>query len=255
MRKHPYAFLPVLDRHERGGTVQRIQDAIRNAIVRLEFKPGEPIDKSALCDRLQVSRFPVSEALGKLAEEGFVVVLPQRGTLVSRIDLADCRQAMFIRRALECEAVRCIAPGITGSLIEQLRQNMAAQSRAMASDDRAAFHALDLDFHDRLLETLGYERVVSAVEAARANLDRMRLFLCTPTRQAATFAEHERIFAALRANSPVESAQAMMSHLDAVMLELEEFAKAHPESVTASRDPDKMRLVGDAGAAKLDQHY
>jgi DNA-binding GntR family transcriptional regulator len=89
-RKHDYAFLPVLHRHGRGGTVQRIQDAIRDAIVRLEMRPGATIDKNALCERLIVSRFPVSEALGRLAEEGFVVVLPQRGTMVSRIDVADC---------------------------------------------------------------------------------------------------------------------------------------------------------------------
>src|SRR5690606_5192148 len=113
LRKRPYLFLPPLERTERGGTVQRIQEVVRDAIVRLEFQPGETIDKTALCQRLQVSRFPVSEALGRLAEEGFVVVLPQRGTIVSRIDLADCRQAMFIRRALECEAVRYIAPGIS----------------------------------------------------------------------------------------------------------------------------------------------
>lgn len=232
-RKHPYAFLPALDRHARGGTVQRIQDVIRDAIVRLDFRPGETIDKAALCARLKVSRFPVSEALGKLAEEGFINVLPQRGTLVSRIDLADCRQAMFIRRALECEAMRFIAPRISSDLIEALRGNVAAQQRAIASDDRDRFHALDLAFHALLLGALGFERVASAVDAARANLDRMRLFMCTPTRQSATYAEHEEIVAALSARRPNEAARAMQRHLDAVMTELEEVAEAHPETVTA----------------------
>jgi len=235
IRKQDYAFLPVLERHERGGTVQRIQDAVRDAIVRLEFRPGETIDKTALCERLNVSRFPVSEALGRLAEEGFVVVLPQRGTIVSRIDLAACRQAMFIRRALECEAVRYIAPGISDDLIERFRKNLAGQRRAMANDDRASFHALDLAFHAVLLDTLGYERVISAVEAARANLDRMRLFLCTPVRQFDTHAEHEEIFAALSARQPEKAARAMSKHLDAVMTELEEFAKAHPDLVTPGK--------------------
>jgi DNA-binding GntR family transcriptional regulator len=235
IRKQDYIFLPVLDRHERGGTVQRIQDAIRDAIVRLEMRPGETIDKNALCERLNVSRFPVSEALGRLAEEGFVVVLPQRGTMVSRIDVADCRQAMFIRRALECEAVRYIAPGISDDLVEQFRRNLAGQRRAMASDDRNSFHSLDLAFHALLLETLGYERVTSAVEAARANLDRMRLFLCTPTRQFETYAEHEEIFAALSARKPEEAARARSSHLDVVMAELEDFAKTHPDLVTLGK--------------------
>ena len=105
-RNSPYAFLPPLARDKRGGTVQHIQDVIRDAIVRLDLPPGAAIDKAALCERLGVSRFPVSEALGRLAEEGFVEVLPQRGTRVTRIDLADCREGMFIRRALEADAVR-----------------------------------------------------------------------------------------------------------------------------------------------------
>ena len=235
IHKQDYTFLPVLDRQERGGTVQRIQDAVRDAIVRLELRPGETIDKAALCERLNVSRFPVSEALGKLAEEGFVVVLPQRGTMVSRIDVGACRQAMFIRRALECEAVRYIAPGISDALIEQFRKNLAGQRRAMARDDRVTFHALDLDFHALLLDTLGYERVSSAVDAARANLDRMRFFLCTPARQSETYAEHERIFAALSRRQPDEAASSMRDHLNLVMAELEDFAKTHPNLVTPGR--------------------
>src|SRR5436190_9934367 len=116
-RKSPYAFLPPLTRQSRGGTVQRVQDVIRDAIVRLELPPGTAIDKAALCARLGVSRFPVSEALGRLAAEGFVEVLPQRGTRVARIDMDDCHQAMFIRRALEIEAIRTIAPGADAALL------------------------------------------------------------------------------------------------------------------------------------------
>src|SRR4051794_36043804 len=109
-RKSRYAFLPPLARQGRGGTVQRVQEVVRDAIVRLELPPGTSIDKAAACARLGASPLPVSEALGRLAAEGFVEVLPQRGTRVARIDLADCRQAMFIRRALEAEAVRTIVP-------------------------------------------------------------------------------------------------------------------------------------------------
>jgi DNA-binding GntR family transcriptional regulator len=82
-----------------------------------------------------------------------------------------------------------------------------------------------------LLDELGYERVKLAVEAARASLDRMRLFLCTPQRQASTFAEHQAIVAALAAHDPAAAARAMEHHLDVVMSELVEFAASHPEAV------------------------
>src|SRR4030088_1418766 len=94
--RRPYAFLPALPRQGRGGTTQRVHDIVREAIIALSFTPGEFIGKDAICRRLGVSRFPVSEALGRLAEEGFVEVLPQRGTRIARLDILSCRQGLFI---------------------------------------------------------------------------------------------------------------------------------------------------------------
>src|SRR5258708_15147320 len=150
-RKSRYAFLPPLARQGRGGRVQRVQDVVRDAIVRLELPPGTAIDKAALCARLGVSRFPVSEALGRLAAEGFVEVLPQRGTRVARIDLADCRQAMFIRRALEAEAIRAIVPRADATLLAALDRNLREQQATLGSDHPARFHELDLELHELLL--------------------------------------------------------------------------------------------------------
>lgn len=230
LRKSPYRFLPVLDRGKRGGTVQNIQDAIRDAIVRLDLAPGAFIDKQALCERLGVSRFPVSEALGRLAGEGFVEVLPQRGTRVTRIDLADCREAMFIRSALESDCVRTIAPRIDKAVLARLDEILGDQASAMKRDDRTRFHACDLALHDLLLDTLAYERVRTAVSAARAKLDRMRLFMCNPERQAATLKEHRIIVRALATRDPDAAGAAMEKHLGQVMDELAAFSAVRPEA-------------------------
>jgi len=162
---------------------------------------------------------------------GFVEVLPQRGTRVARIDLADCRQAMFIRRALEAEAMRTIVPRADAALLAALDRNLREQGAALGSDHGGRFHELDLELHELLLDFLGYERVRHAVEAARASLDRARLFMCTPTRQLSTFAEHQAIFAALKRRDPLAAVQAMESHLDAVMNELVDFAGRNPDAV------------------------
>src|SRR5437763_2972678 len=237
-RKSPYAFLPPLARQGRGGTVQRVQDVIRDAIVRLELPPGTAIDKVALCARLGVSRFPVSEALGRLAAEGFVEVLPQRGTRVARIDLADCRQAMFIRRALETETARAIAPRADATLLSALDQNLREQEGALGNEHGGRFHELDLELHELLLNFLGYERVRYAVEAARGSLDRARLFMCTPQRQLSTLAEHKAIVAALKKRDADAAVSAMEGHLDAVMTELVDFAERNPDAVALpARDP------------------
>jgi DNA-binding GntR family transcriptional regulator len=69
------------------------------------------------------------------------------------------------------------------------------------------------------------------VEAARASLDRARLFMCTPARQVATFAEHKAIVAALKKRDAEAAVAAMEGHLDAVMAELLEVADRNPEAI------------------------
>lgn len=228
-RKEPYPFLPILPRLGRGGMVQRVQDAIREAIVHLELPPGAFLDKAALCARLDVSRFPVSEALGRLADEGLVEVLPQRGTRVARIRPDDVRQLMFIRRALESEVAAQLALRADADLMAILDRNLAEQQAAMAAGDARRFHTLDFGFHDLLLDALGYERVRAAVDVSRASLDRVRRMLGSPRRFADTFAEHRAIVAALRRRDPGAARAAMQVHLDVVMTELDEFAAANPD--------------------------
>ena len=55
---------------------------IRQAIVKGIFAPGERLMEIQLADDLGVSRTPVREAIRKLELEGFVVMIPRRGTYV-----------------------------------------------------------------------------------------------------------------------------------------------------------------------------
>jgi len=210
--------------------VQRVQDLIRDAIVRNELKPGTFIDKSALCAQLGVSRFPVSEALGRLADQRLVEVLPQRGTRVTPIDFEDCRQAMFIRRALEVEAVRAIASSATEDFLAGIEQNLCDQKTMLTTDNREGSYQLDLAFHDLILSQLGFERVKDTVEGARASLNRMRLLVLTPERRPRAFAEHVEIAEALKRHDAPAAGRAMEKHLDTVMQELLACSNKYPES-------------------------
>jgi GntR family transcriptional regulator, rspAB operon transcriptional repressor len=210
--------------------VQRVQDLIRDAIVRHELKPGTFIDKAALCAQLGVSRFPVSEALGRLADQRLVEVLPQRGTRVTLIDLADCKQAMFIRRALEAEAVRVVAAQASDQFLAKIDQNLRDQRTMLENDSREGFYELDLAFHDLLLSELGFERVKNTVEGARASLNRMRLLVLTPERRPRAYAEHLEIADALRKRDAQAAGRAMERHLDTVMKELFACSDKYPEA-------------------------
>lgn len=211
-----------------GSATERVLAAIREAIVDLELPPGTLIDKAALCAQFGVSRFPVSDALTRLQAEGLVEVLPQRGTRVARIRMSDLTQAMFIRRALEVEMVRTLAPNASDAFIAELEMNIGYQQVTVERSDPRAFHRLDLAFHELMLKELGFPRVAVTIDTARSSLERARRLLSSPRRHADTLVEHRAILAALKARDSVAAAQAMDDHLNAVLKELTTFMAVNP---------------------------
>jgi GntR family transcriptional regulator, rspAB operon transcriptional repressor len=211
-----------------GNATERVLAAVREAIVDLELPPGTLIDKGALCSRFGVSRFPVSDALTRLQAEGLVEVLPQRGTRVARIRMSDVTQAMFIRRALEEEMVRTLAPNASDAFIAELEMNIGYQQVTVERGDPRAFHHLDLAFHELMLRELGFPRVTVAIDTARSSLERARRMLSSPRRHADTLLEHRAILEALKARDGAAAAVAMDNHLNAVLTELTTFMAVNP---------------------------
>ena len=142
----PYEFLPAAGSFSRGSVTVDVTNTLRQAIVTLALPPGVVLDKSAICAQLGVSRFPVSEALARLAEEGLVEIAPQRGSTVSLVLLSDVREYMLIRKGLESEALRVLIGKHDEEVIAALHANVAAQREAAVRDDAEAFHQIDVDF-------------------------------------------------------------------------------------------------------------
>ena len=225
----PYDFLPPAGTFSRGSVTIDVTNTLRDAIVTLALPPGSMLDKSAICSQLGVSRFPVSEALARLAEEGLVDIAPQRGSTVSLVRIADVREYMLIRKGLESEALRVLIGKHDAEVIEALHANMAAQRDAASRDDAETFHQIDVDFHDIIFRSMRLTKVKAIIDKARANLDRARRLIITPRRLNHTIAEHQAIFDGILAGSAPQAIAAIRAHIDAVMIELFAFAQERPE--------------------------
>lgn len=228
MEASPYHFLARPTALSRGSVTLDVTAALRQAIVNLELAPGQSIDKTAICEQLGVSRFPVSEALARLQAEGLVDIAPQRGSTVSLVRIADVREYMLIRKGIESEALRVLIGKHDADVITALHANMAAQREAASRDDAEAFHQIDLDFHDIIFRPMRFTKIKNIIDSARANLDRARRLIITPRRLALTIAEHQAIFDAILAADQAQASKAIRAHIDAVMVELFAFARDDP---------------------------
>lgn len=207
-----------------------VYDELRDAIISLRLQPGSRIDKAEICERLQVSRQPLAEALSRLAEERLVSVEPQKGTYVTRVRFGDVAEAAFLREALEVATVRKVAPDIDDETLDRLRLIVSYQATARTAGQAEEFYLLDLRFHATIFERLAYRRVAEAVESARAQTERIRrLLLPTPQRTLNTIVEHDAIVDALVSRDSELAAAAMRTHLGNLLTELRQFAAERPE--------------------------
>jgi DNA-binding GntR family transcriptional regulator len=108
---------------------------LRDRIVRGELEPNTRLSEVDIAALYGTSRQPVREAFIKLSEASLVEVRPQRGSFVSRIDMAAVRAAQFVREAVEADIVRRVAKQIEPAALGELYAILAAQTEATEADD------------------------------------------------------------------------------------------------------------------------
>ena len=96
-----------------------VSDAIREAIRTGALAPRERLMEIHLANRLGVSRTPIREAIRRLEQEGFVVMIPRRGAYVADMSMKDISQVFEVRTALEELAAGLAAQRISKEEVEE----------------------------------------------------------------------------------------------------------------------------------------
>jgi len=79
----------------------RLVTAVRDAILRGDFAPGDHLKEKDLCDAFQVSRGLLREAVQKLAGEGLLISVPHKGLQVWAPDRRAAQELYSVRGVLE----------------------------------------------------------------------------------------------------------------------------------------------------------
>lgn len=167
---------------------------IEEAIVTLRLPPGAAVSEQALAEMTGIGRTPIREAIQRLAREHLIIVLPQRGLLVSQMDVGKQLRLLETRRELE----RLVCRGAARRASDQERQRFARLAdefmKSSARNDDVAFIRADREFNEL---TLTAARNEFAEGAMRLLHGLSRRFWYLHYKQAADMPEMARLHAAV----------------------------------------------------------
>lgn len=123
---------------------------IQDLLVRLEIRPGAPINEEDLCLRLGLGRTPVREALKRLEHERLVIAYPRRGTFATEINVTDLTHIFEVRAVIEPAAAASAARHATPAdraAFRALTAELASAAAAQPASQPGELMTLDMRIH------------------------------------------------------------------------------------------------------------
>lgn len=152
----------------RGTGTQRVYQAVRQRILRLELAPGADLDEAGLEREFGISRTPVREALIRLASEGLVALMPNRGARVMPLDLADVPQVLEALELYHRVIMRWSAGRRTARHLEALRAHHRAFAEAAQAGDFERMGDANKSFHAAIADAAGNKYVRAAFDSLQS---------------------------------------------------------------------------------------
>jgi DNA-binding GntR family transcriptional regulator len=133
----------------RGEVVEFAAEYIRNGIVTGQFAPGQRMISSELIEDIGISRGSLREAFSRLATEGLIDLVPNRGALVKRMTKKELINLFRIREVLEGLAARQAAEAILqgnnlkeySDILEWTASNRQPLSSKIFTEKNSLFHS------------------------------------------------------------------------------------------------------------------
>jgi DNA-binding GntR family transcriptional regulator len=149
---------------------EKIYTHLRKKLLAGELPPGARLDYKKISTEMGVSTTPVREAMGKLASEGLVELVPRAGAIVRKLGAQEAIQLYGVREAIETYAAAKAAEKMSNARLQQLSDHLAkmrslitrtfaAGTSLMTGENLSEFLQADLSFHMTIIEAAGNPRL------------------------------------------------------------------------------------------------
>lgn len=194
---------------------ERVVRHLLRGIVNARFAPGQRLIEAELTAELGVSRGPVREAFRRLAAEGLVEVVPNRGAVVRRLSKRETVELFQVRTELEALAARLAAGRVADPSVRSAFERDAAS--IWREEPRVSVQAYNLEnrrFHEALFTAAGNGELVAINRRLQLPLIMFRASAAlTPVSLSDSVTEHRTIAASVLNGDAAAADSAIRAHL------------------------------------------
>jgi len=188
--------------------------AIKDKIINMDLHPGVALSEAKIASQLKMTRTPVREAIQRLKHEGFLKVIPYKGTFVNSFSAEEIRQIYEMAEALEGMAVRLAAEKASDLDVRKLERIITRMKNALINDDMESWITADLEFHESILEIANNRYIRDAMKRINDQVHRARrIYVQVRGKPTQSTEDHEKMMQAIRAHDSKLAREITEQHL------------------------------------------
>lgn len=192
----------------------RAYEVIRERLVMLDIRPGEPINDDRISTELGFGRTPVREAVKRLERDRLVVAYPRRGTFATAVDLTDLADISEIRKQLEPTAAARAARTASAEARARLEELARSIATIDDGDDPREVLRRDVYVHREIYRASGNPHLEQILITLDGHATRIWcLFLDRLPDVASHVREHVALLEAIVAGDETAAADLTLAHV------------------------------------------
>jgi len=205
---------------------QKVYKILKRAIVRGDLAPNAKLALNEIAKSLGISKTPIREAINKLASEGFVKIIPNKGIIVKEINIDDFQESLQIRAFLDGLIAKLATENITDKEIDEMMAIVNEMAQCVKLDDRLTYNDLDIKFHDFLLTIAANKKLKEIYNNLIIHGYRFRLrTLKIPDRMGKSLKEHRSIALNVKKRNSDKANKVSQKHIESILHSIEEDEK------------------------------
>ena len=205
---------------------QKAYRILKRAIIQGDLTPNSKLILSEIAQSLGISNTPIREAVNKLASEGLVKIIPNKGIIVKEINIDDFQEILQVRAFLDGLIAKLASEKITDKEIDDMMEILHKMEQCAKEDDRLTYNDLDIKFHDFLLTIAENNTLKEIYNNLIVHGHRFRLrTLKIPDRMGKSLKEHLKIALKIKERNPNEATRVSQEHIENILQSIEEDEK------------------------------